>query len=234
MNNYILSNFEDDDYDDYEELEELEDKYKEEKPKKPRKKYYIPTGRPRGRPVNPNKPGRKPYIPTGRPRGRPQLPIELKKPRTYSRIPIHLHRKSGRPRVMLDFYEAKSLILDEMIGSVKQYRQWYKFNRPAKLPYNPYETYRDQWTDWNDFLGNENQNFEEIKKKGKRYIDLESATTFARKQKFKKMEEWLAFTKDEKFPNNIPKRPDMYYRKDWISWKEIGRASCRERVSSPV
>ena len=60
---------------------------------------------------------------------------------------------------------------------------------------------------------------EEIKKKGKRYIDLESATTFARKQKFKKMEEWLAFTKDEKFPNNIPKRPDMYYRKDWISWK---------------
>ena len=32
---------------------------------------------------------------------------------------------------------------------------------------------------------------------------------------------WLEFTKEEKFPPNIPKNPRQYFKKDWVSWGDF-------------
>ncbi len=192
--------------------------------------------RPVGRPPNPNKKGRKPYIPTGRSRGRPKKPDHLKVPpkkRTYQRVPEHLKKNPGRKRTSLSFEKARSIILDETIGSVKQYKKWYKFNRPSNIPRNPDIIYKNTWTSWNDYLGNDNLSFVE-QAAHRSYLSYDDAQLFVRKLGLKSSEEWKEFAKSDKFPKDIPKRPDFHYRKNWISWKQFLGYNHLDRIIEEV
>lgn len=196
----------------------------------------VKEKRPVGRPPNPNKKGRKPYIPTGGVRGRPKKPEHLKVPskkRTYKRIPEHLKKPSGRKRTTLPYEKARTIILDETIGSSTQYEKWYKFNRPSNIPRNPDQIYKDKWNGWNHYLGNNNVSFVEEARK-RTYIKYDEAHVIVRKLGLKRIEDWRALCKAQKVPDGIPKRPDLYYRKHWISWKQFLGYDHLERIIEEV
>jgi hypothetical protein len=192
--------------------------------------------RPVGRPPNPNKKGRKPYIPTGGTRGRPKKPEHLKIPpkkRTYKRVPEHLKKPAGRKRTTLPFEKARSIILDETIGSNLQYIKWYKFNRPSNIPRNPDQIYKDCWIGWNHYLGNNNVSFAE-QAKNRNYMSYDDAHEKIRKFGLKKYDEWRELVKSGKLPEGIPKRPDLHYRKNWISWKQFLGYNHLDRIIEEV
>jgi hypothetical protein len=179
--------------------------------------------RPVGRPPNPNKKGRTPYVPTGRPRGRPKKPDHLKVPpkkRVYKRIPEHLKKKPGRKRTSLPYEKARAIILEENIGSIKQYIKWYKFNRPSKIPRNPDQIYKHYWKGWNYYLGTNNLSIIQ-QAKNRKYMKYDDAVAVVRKLGLKRYEDWKELCKNGKCPKGIPRRPDLHYRKNWISWKQF-------------
>jgi len=59
------------------------------------------------------------------------------------------------------FEHAKEYLHPLCISSVSQYRKMHKNNEiPADIPANPHRSYRKEWTDWFDYLGN--TSFDEI------------------------------------------------------------------------
>lgn len=191
--------------------------------------------RPVGRPPNPNKKGRKPYVPTGGSRGRPKkLEHEkVSRKRVYKRIPEHLKKPAGRKRTSLAFEKARAIVLDETIGSIKQYIKWYKFNRPTNIPRNPHLIYKDRWVDWNYYLGNNNLSFIQ-KAVDTHYLPYDEAHLKVRKLGLKHHDEWKELAKAGKLPDGIPKRPDLHYRKHWISWKQFLGYNHLDRIIEEV
>lgn len=129
------------------------------------------------------------------------------------------------------FDTARELIRSECIGSVVMYYAWYKHNKPVKLPKRPDIIYRKYgWISWNDFLGNNN---EFIHKKAE-FIPFEEARKFARSLGLKSFAEWIAYAKSGDKPDNIPARPDYFYKEDWFSWKDWLRGNIKEIVKETV
>lgn len=123
----------------------------------------------------------------------------------------------GRQRVNnLPFEEAREVCRAERIQSVKQYGKWHNLNKPAGLPRRPDRAYKKEWISWNDFLGN-NTPFPVIRVK---YRSFNEARAFAQSLNIHMRKEWFDICDQGKKPHDIPRRPDMIYRKknEWISW----------------
>lgn len=122
----------------------------------------------------------------------------------------------GRKKRCMPFEDAKKIVHAECIESVTQYKKWYDLNKPAGLPRRPDRAYHQDFISWNDYLGNDNP-FPIIKHSWRPYKE---AKAFAQSLRMSKKQEWLDFSKTDKLPKDIPRRPDLYYRKrdEWVSW----------------
>lgn len=125
-------------------------------------------------------------------------------------------KKVGRPRVNHEFHEARELVRNEGISSVGQYSKWWTLNLPALIPKRPDRAYKKEWVSWSDFLGSKNI-FPFIKKT---FRPFEEARTFAQQLALNTKTEWIKYAKSSSKPEDIPSRPDLYYRKDWFTWKD--------------
>ncbi len=105
-------------------------------------------------------------------------------------------------------------------GKLENYKQ-----KPDNIPSQPYLTYAnygDFWISWNDWLGN-NLN---SKTKVKNALSFEEARNFVRNLNLRNTYEWEDYKKGKiealkKIPNNIPKTPSSYYKKDgWIGMED--------------
>lgn len=123
--------------------------------------------------------------------------------------------KVGRPRHNFEFHEARELVRNEQIPSVRQYKKWWKRNTPAKIPKRPDRAYEKEWISWNDFLGNNNifpstkQNFRPFKE----------ARTFVQQLGLNNKVQWFDYVRTGKKPKDIPTRPDVVYD-DWFTWAD--------------
>lgn len=204
--------------------------------KKPR---WIKTGRPRGRPkLDPSlkKPRKK----------RPPQPkkvnvkaikkkqerlykkneiiqekIERKKKVLRERKIIKKKKEEKKPRNFFSYEEAREIVYDEAISSAAMYRKWYKLNRPYRLPFNPHTTYADKWTSWNHFLRNNNKIIFDKERDKIYYRPYEEAKIYAQSLGLKVKTDWMAFCKSGKKAKDVPSRPDVIYRKEWLSWKRF-------------
>lgn len=115
----------------------------------------------------------------------------------------------------LPFEDLREFIQTECIGSRAQYVEWHKANKPKQIPRYPNRAYGDEWTDWNDFLGNDNE-FDNTKKK---WRPLSEATAWVHKLELGGEKEWLKYVRANRssIPEDIPNRPDIVYD-DWRSW----------------
>lgn len=126
-------------------------------------------------------------------------------------------KKVGRPRVNLEFHEARELVRNENISSVAQYRKWWQLNTPAKIPKRPDRAYKNEWAGWNDFLGSNNP-FPCVKRK---FRPFREARSFVQQLGLKNKAEWWEYAKSSRKPSDIPSRPDLIYRNDWFTWKDF-------------
>lgn len=85
---------------------------------------------------------------------------------------------------------------------------------PDYIPKSPQDVYKE-WVSWNDFLGTDNK-----KPSDYNYIPLKDAIEYVQKNlDVKSKLEWRKLVLDGKIPNNIPNRPERYYRnRGWMSW----------------
>lgn len=103
-----------------------------------------------------------------------------------------------------------------LIDNFKSSTEYRKSNLPYFIPKKPYNTYKNEWVNWSEFLGfkpfKRDKNtiylsYDEAKKWVKENINIELTA-----QKFRLM------SKNDKFPIFIPKKPERYYKSKWISW----------------
>jgi hypothetical protein len=126
-------------------------------------------------------------------------------------------RKVGRPRKCFEFYEARELVRQENLSSVKQYEKWWKLNLPARIPKRPDRAYKNEWQGWNDFLGSTNP-FPCVRKN---FRSFKEARAFAHQLRFNTKAQWIEYAKSDKKPKDVPSRPDLVYREEWFTWKDF-------------
>lgn len=125
-------------------------------------------------------------------------------------------KKQGRKRNehYLSWEEARAFVRSELIPSRNKYLEWHDRNKPKVVPRYPYRVYVDEWTSWNDFLGNDNKFNEKI---GTKWRTLTEATRWVHTLKLQSFKEWLDYCRENTLPEDIPARPELIY-KDWKSW----------------
>jgi hypothetical protein len=102
-----------------------------------------------------------------------------------------------------------------MIPSRGKYFEWWDREKPKTIPRFPYRVYTDEWTTWNDFLGNANKFNDKI---GTKWRPYNEGVVWAHQQKITSHAAWMEFVKGEgNLPADIPARPDLVYNK-WVSW----------------
>ena len=126
-------------------------------------------------------------------------------------------RKVGRPRVSMEFHEARELVRNENISSVAQYRKWWELNTPARIAKRPDRAYKNDWQGWNDFLGSNNP-FPCVRGS---FRPFNEARSFVHQLGLRTKSEWWEYAKSGKKPSDIPSRPDLIYREDWFTWKDF-------------
>jgi superfamily II DNA or RNA helicase len=126
--------------------------------------------------------------------------------------------------VFQDFCLAREFV--HKLG-IKNSKEWQEFckskNKPSNIPNRPDSTYFNSgWIGWGDWFGtgrlaNFNREFKEFNK----------AKEFVNSLNLKSSDEWVKYTKTNKFPVDLPTTPSNTYKgKGWISmgdWLGTGR-----------
>ena len=97
---------------------------------------------------------------------------------------------------------------------------------PEDIPKFPDQKYINQgWISWGDFLGTNT-----IASNLKKYWEFEEARAFVQTLGLKNSIQWKKFCSSDKFPNDLPRKPDQTYKNkgwkgmyDWLGRKEIAR-----------
>jgi len=125
---------------------------------------------------------------------------------------------SNKKSNWLSYEEAKALVRSENVGSRQQYLDWHDANKPKRLSKYPHRVYTNDWTSWNDFLGTDNK-FNQGKKSFRPYNE---SIMWVHKLGIEGGRDgWLTWLEQhgDDLPSDIPRRPDLHYKKDWSTWR---------------
>lgn len=130
--------------------------------------------------------------------------------------------KGGCPsKYKLSYNETKKWVKEKLnVSSSVEWSQLTKKNKiPEFIPNAPHDVYANKgWIDWNDFLGINNKKPSDYK-----YISLKDSKKYIRKNfDVKSKLEWRNLVLENKIPENIPNRPERYYKnRGWTSWGDF-------------
>lgn len=113
----------------------------------------------------------------------------------------------------MSYDEACAFVAKLDIKSVKEWKAYCKSGKkPDNIPSAPWCTYgrTGEWKRWGIFLG-----FEVHLEKWRSY---EEAHKFAKSLGLRNTSEWNAYNKSDAMPQDIPRCPDIVYRKEWKDW----------------
>jgi very-short-patch-repair endonuclease len=118
-----------------------------------------------------------------------------------------------------DFKQAREWARTLGLMTDKDWREYRKNGLPADIPSNPDREYKhlDEWVDMRDFLGNTNPSQNKIE-----WLSYLQAQEWAFSEGIKTQVEWRKRAKEESFPRNIYKAPDISYE-EFTSWPEFLR-----------
>ena len=98
---------------------------------------------------------------------------------------------------------------------LKDQRQWHTYcksgKKPNDIPSNANQVY-DSWMSWPDWLGHG------FRRGGWR--SFEDARAFARRLKLKSFNDWRAYCRSGKKPDDIPTTPPRTYAGAWAGWPD--------------
>ena len=138
----------------------------------------------------------------------------------YNWIGEKKHKKTNiKVSDYITFENAKKFAQELNLKTVADWKKYCKGEFPSlpKLPINiptqPEQVYsRQGWKNYKDFLF-------------KGFLSFEDAKNFVINLNLKDRKEWVKYCKGEfnnleNKPNNIPRDPELRYRKDWINWED--------------
>jgi len=120
-----------------------------------------------------------------------------------------------------NFKDARKFVHTLKLKNVSDWLKYCKSNKkPDNVPKSPDSFYkrRKQWNGWGDFLGTyrvANQSKKSI------YLTYDQAIKWVHKQNIKNKNDWKNLINSPSFPNNIPKEPRTFYKKQG-SWRGSG------------
>jgi len=153
-----------------------------------------------------------------------------KKPESIPAMPNQVYKNKGwintgdwlgtgniapKDRTYISFEEARKIV--QSIG-LKSSSEWRKYcnskNKPNTVPTHPHIVYKNKgWVDWGDWFGTGT-----IATQQRKYLSIDKARKIIQSKNLKSSRAWKKYTKDLKFPKNIPMAPALYYKnKGWIS-----------------
>lgn len=128
----------------------------------------------------------------------------------------------GRPIKYEISYDETKKWIKENIPKINSQTKWFKNikNLPNFISPYPRDTYIHRgWISWGDFFGTNRIGDNE---KAKSYINYDEAKKYIKSLNIKVRKNWNCFIKSNKFPSNLPKRPDRFYKnKGWVSWYDF-------------
>jgi hypothetical protein len=132
----------------------------------------------------------------------------------------------AKKKPFVTFEEAKKIVQSENIGSESQFYEWHKSNKPKVIPARPNRTYEKEWKGWNNFLNLKNKFSPE--RPHERVRPYSEALLWVHGLKIPNKAQWDKWCSENKAarPTDIPMRPDLAYRKHWVSWNHwLGNTS---------
>jgi len=121
----------------------------------------------------------------------------------------------------LPFEEARKIVREEGLGSLKEWKEWSRDHRPANIPSHPNLTYKDNWVSWPDWMG-----YGEGEPKRDEFLPFEEAREIVRKEGLGSQKEWKEWSRDHR-PADIPSAPNVTYADEgWVSmadWLGYGK-----------
>jgi hypothetical protein len=150
----------------------------------------------------------------------PKTPISAYKDKGWNGLGDWLGTNTvqTQKREYLSFTDARKFV---RLLHLKQYRDWPKYcvsgQKPGNIPSAPDHIYRDQgWIGMADWLGLPYHKKNEID-----FLPFEQARANVHKQRIKTITAWYDWCKSGKKPENIPSRPNNYYKdKGWWGWRD--------------
>lgn len=105
------------------------------------------------------------------------------------------------------------------IKSKSEYTRHHEEYKPSGWPAYPNRAYQKVWVGWVDALQTTNQ-FGFTQDKAENFQPYAQAVLQVHKMKLPTMSAWMDYVKEcgDNWDETIPKRPDLFYKKDWVSW----------------
>jgi hypothetical protein len=144
------------------------------------------------------------------------LEIELVNALAYYGIAVDLllERKAAVNRNFLSFEEARAIIRDLGLQSVKDFKGL-KDKRPLGVPFEPNISYKNNgWVSWGDFLGTN-----KVQSKKAVFVSYEDCKKWMIENGVASGEDWLVKRKGK--PSYIPANPHSIYKSEWPGWKKF-------------
>jgi len=157
------------------------------------------------------------YCSSGKkPNNIPSVPFKIYKNKGW----VDWHHWLGKKKYFLNYNEAIKYVRKLKIKNTKEWGKYCKSNKkPYDIPSCPRIVYRNRgWKSSYHWFGNngwkKNNRWLKIK-----FLSFEKARKIVRMMKLINNKEWRKSCQCEKIERNIPRNPDVYYKKKgWVSW----------------
>jgi len=155
-----------------------------------------------------------------------------KKPENIPAMPNQVYKNKGwvsmgdwlgtgniapKDRKYISFDQARKIVQKKELKSSSDWRKYCNSkNKPNSIPTHPHIIYKNKgWKNWGDWFGTEY-----VATQQREYLEFGDARKIIHSKKFNSRTEWRKYLKDSKFPKNIPKAPEQYYKNK--GWKNFG------------
>jgi hypothetical protein len=157
------------------------------------------------------------YCRLGKPNNVPFAPCSCYKDEGWNGWGDFSGTGNTREKDFVSYGECKQFVRKLGIKTFKEWVVYYKSGkRPEDIPANPYKIYEGEWISWGDFLGTGS-----IGNGNRIFVSYEKSKQFVRKLGIKTNQEWVAYCKSGKRPNNVPSNFNKIYKDEWISWGDF-------------
>lgn len=121
----------------------------------------------------------------------------------------YIHKKQFR-----DFYYAREFARNLNLNTQKDWQAWAQsVNRPDDIPAIPSRAYKQEWTNWGDWLGTFR-----VASVNLEFLPFVEAREVVRKKKLKSQLEFKEWSKSGLMPEGVPASPQRVYANEFISW----------------
>ena len=149
----------------------------------------------------------------------PRKPDQTYKNRGWKGMYDWLGRKEGarfnKDKELLNYHEAKKIIHDLHINSIKDWREFKKSEKlPVSIPKNPNIYYKDKgWINWGDWFGTDRIATSQIS-----FLSFKESKKEVKKLNINSIKEWQDLCQSNLKPSNLPVNPYKVYKNEWKGW----------------